>query len=520
MAKKDRLFNLIKALKQTEKRYFKVYASQHIQEGKNEYMKLFEALDKQEVYDELKIKKKFNSEPFVKRFPAVKNYLYHLLLRSLNAYHEKSNTLAEIRGLLNSAEILRQKALNEPALELIKKAKIIALKYEYFPEALSAINLERLVLMDDLNFDKLNETLNQENEIISLHQNYRDYYKLFYEVYSVHSRIIGPRSKSELLDLEKLMDSELAGNDDLINNSYSSKKMWYKTQAIYYRMMADSKKSHQATLDLYNIVSVAVKEGKESQEEGFASLLWMLMTVVETGDYESARQYNREIRKELNKIGSKNFTRIHVKGFMSSYSMEMKMYMEKGEFVEALDFVKEYESMFEQMKSKVGEDQIAFVHTILSVYYFVCGDYSVALKWNRKILEDLSLGIREDLHSFAKILTLLIHFEQGDTFLLEYNVTSTYRYLIKRKLLFSAEKVAIKFIRSLSGVKSKKDLTEAFIELRAKIETLSKNPTENRVLGNFDFISWLDSKIHNRSFIDMYKEKMQRQKIGDQKQTK
>ncbi|MDQ3021512.1 MAG: hypothetical protein M3R36_13225 [Bacteroidota bacterium] len=80
----DDLFQLIKSLTQSEKRFFKVYASlHHIKGDENKYFKLFNAIDKQKIYDEELIRKQFGNEKFLKQLFVVKNYLYHTILKSL-----------------------------------------------------------------------------------------------------------------------------------------------------------------------------------------------------------------------------------------------------------------------------------------------------------------------------------------------------------------------------------------------------------------------------------------------------
>ena len=54
MNKKGNLFFLIKSLNQSEKRYFKLFCRTINVESN--YIRLFEAIDKQEVYDEKKFK--------------------------------------------------------------------------------------------------------------------------------------------------------------------------------------------------------------------------------------------------------------------------------------------------------------------------------------------------------------------------------------------------------------------------------------------------------------------------------
>ena len=59
----DDLFQLIKSLDQSEKRYFKIFSTMHIKDSEeNKYIMLFDAIDKQSEYDEDEIRKKFKNE--------------------------------------------------------------------------------------------------------------------------------------------------------------------------------------------------------------------------------------------------------------------------------------------------------------------------------------------------------------------------------------------------------------------------------------------------------------------------
>ena len=54
---------------------------------------------------------------------------------------------------------------------------------------------------------------------------------------------------------------------------------------------------------------------------------------------------------------------------------------------------------------------------------------------------------------------------------------------------------------------SKQQLIAAFEELKEKLLTLTTDLLEKIVLEYFDYISWLESKIKNRNFSDIVKEK-------------
>src|SRR5437868_4913661 len=112
MSKKpsDNLFRLIRSMNKPEKRYFKIYASRHSSE-KNNYMKLFEALDNQKQFNEELLLKKFQKESFVKKFPIAKARLFDTVLRSLDAFHANSSIDAQLKRQLHFAEILYKKSL-------------------------------------------------------------------------------------------------------------------------------------------------------------------------------------------------------------------------------------------------------------------------------------------------------------------------------------------------------------------------------------------------------------------------
>ena len=69
----DDLFDLIKSMSRTEKRYFKLDAQKAGGNKSNSYLKLFDALKDLEEYDEPRIFKKLKGEPLLNRLSTEKN---------------------------------------------------------------------------------------------------------------------------------------------------------------------------------------------------------------------------------------------------------------------------------------------------------------------------------------------------------------------------------------------------------------------------------------------------------------
>ena len=140
--------------------------------------------------------------------------------------------------------------------------------------------------------------------------------------------------------------------------------------------------------------------------------------------------------------------------------------------------------------------------------YFSTEDYHTALKWLNIILNDPEREFRKDVYCFARILNLVIHYELGNHEFLESAVKSTSHFLDKRDRLFVLEKSMLDFFRKkLPNADTAAQCTEAFKEFKKVAIEIIKNDFEKKALEYFDLISWLESKIENRSFAEIVREK-------------
>jgi hypothetical protein len=64
MAIKNTIFNIIKSLSMNEKRYFKIYCKQHVLNGQNKYVLLFDLIDQQTDFNDSSIKLELKKHKF------------------------------------------------------------------------------------------------------------------------------------------------------------------------------------------------------------------------------------------------------------------------------------------------------------------------------------------------------------------------------------------------------------------------------------------------------------------------
>jgi hypothetical protein len=153
-------------------------------------------------------------------------------------------------------------------------------------------------------------------------------------------------------------------------------------------------------------------------------------------------------------------------------------------------------------------------HTVLIFYYkiaclyFGSNSFRVAVKWLNQIINEPDTGLREDLHSFARILRLICYFEMGDAEMIEMNTRATYRFLLRKKEFGKYEEHILKFLREVQNVYSAKEVIANFNTLKTQMLRLERDTYERRAFNYFDIISYLESKIEGKTIEEVVKAKI------------
>jgi hypothetical protein len=114
--------------------------------------------------------------------------------------------------------------------------------------------------------------------------------------------------------------------------------------------------------------------------------------------------------------------------------------------------------------------------------------------------------MREDLMCFSRVLSLVAHYELGMDYQLELQLKSTYKFLIRMNDLHGVQKEMIRFLKQISFVYPG-EIKKEFIKLREHLVKFEDDPYEKRAFLYLDVISWLESKIQNRTVGEIVREK-------------
>lgn len=500
-----KLFNLIKSLSGSEKRYFKIYIGDSKSEKTNKYALLFDSIDAQEEHDEEALKKiVYKGEDIQSRkYSELKAYLYELILKSLQGYDEKSSVAYKLKGILHSVRVLYKRSHYEECKELLTKAKKLAYKYESFLQILEVLKWEKQIAyaQSDIVFlDKELDRINQEeSDCLEQRGNLSAYQNIFYRVMIGIRKEAFLRSEEKVAHLNKIMEHELLS--DLRNaKSHKARILYFRIYSLFYYSVINYEKFHLMSKRLLKLMESQPHFLQEDVSDYISALS---NYTASCGLLEDYPEVDNCLPKFL-KIKPKTLDD-ELRIYNEYYSMKFSLCIFTGDFREGEQVLHQHlkeQKKFEKETFESGRFYFQYFYI-----YFGIGNYEKALEYLNAWLNLPRRVERQDLQSLARILNLITHYEMGNNLLLEYLFRSTYRFLRKRNRMFEFEKKVLSFIKDSSKIHSLKELRSAFTQLKEEFEKLTTIPSEKVMFQYFDFISWLESKIENEPFASVVKRK-------------
>ena len=495
------LFELIKSLSKSEKRFFKLSSS--LQTGDKNYLKIFDAIEKQAVYNEAALKIAFKKETFVSHFPSEKNHLYKLILKSLRNYHSDNSINSVLKQEIKNVEILYKKALFKECNKFLIRAKKQAIENEKFYFLFELISWEKLLLEEafedgQFNMD-LDKLIEEEQDVIAKLQNLAEYHVLYSKINYVFRSEGFSRNAEDIRIVKEIEDHPLIkGKNTALSDRAAT--ICYYTQGFC--AMANSRTD--VALLKFNRVK-EILDGRPKLKTDLAkryvkTLSNITGSHIDLGLYDEAWQFIDHLKELTNQSGFKSID-IQVNVFKTTMISELQLLTRCGNFSEALEVVeKGVLDKLESLENRLRKEQLLELYYHIAYAYFGTGEYSKALFWINKVLNDNENTLRKDLFSYARLFNLVIHFELQNYDLLEYITKSTQRYLVRRQRDYELEKLVIDHLRKLIRESKSKNMVTKITEFKCQLLELVTEPEDQIVLKYFDFVSWLNSKIENISF--------------------
>ena len=496
------LIELIKSLSPVEKAYIKKFAFRSSAKGDHLYLSLFNDIDKQKVYNEKLILK--NSK-YAGQLPQLKKYLYSAICKALDSYHAESSTTLQLIKMISMIEILYGKGLEAQCWKLLVKAKKIALAHEMYIYVLELLRWEWLMSSPtSRKFGReLEEIYSEEQKYLQNLKTISNYRQLVMKLLNFASSNHSIRANNKLEELKKITSNPLFKKKTPV--IWQAKLFFYEMNGHFFGLIGNYHQSYHYRRESLNLFE-SFPEKKLQLPISFLSVLnnyfMILVPLKKYQEIEKCIAFFRSVGKTQLSAGIRE-------GLFVLYSNILDFYLKRGEFGDGEKLIKEMDPVMEQYQGKISEKMEIAIFINSAIIYFGAGNFSSSLYLLNKIFSIDSSNHRKDIVCFARILNLIIHFELGNVDMLEYVVKSTYRFLYKKGGLYKFETAILHFIKNkISKSFNDKELKQAFSELKEELEEIVKEPLEQKALASFDFICWLESKIENRPFREIFQKKV------------
>ncbi|WP_026729814.1 hypothetical protein [Flavobacterium denitrificans] len=503
---KDFLFVLIKSLSKSEKRQFKIFASRLETSSNTKFIELFNILDKSETYDEKLILKSGSIKKV--QLSNLKSYLYKQILVSIRLNIPSQNIRYQLREQIDFAAILYNKGLYRQSLKILDKTKQQALENDEKYMAYEIVEFEKLIesqyitrsiqgRADELVIQA--KELNYRNTISSKLSN------LSLQLYGIMLKTGYVKSDEEYKYIDDYFNRHIAKLDE--SKFGFREKYWFYNANLWRSFLVQdflasykfAYKWVQLFYDNPNMIylnPVFFLKGNHY----FLESLYMLKY---TSNFKKYLTLLEETIQDPRFPVNDNIASL---SFLYVYNNKLNLHILEGTFDESEYLIPEILEKLKLHSEHLDEHhEMLFFYKIASIY-FGNEKYNECINYLDKIINNKNLSMREDLMCFARLLSLIAHYELGKDYYLENHLKNTYKFLLKMNDLHEVQKEIIKFLRNLNNFYPA-DIKKEFKKMHARFVELEKNTYEKRAFLYLDIISWLESKIENRKIADIIKEK-------------
>jgi len=493
------LFVLIKSLSKAEKRHFRLYAKRNFGEKNIKFLKLFDALDKQEQHNPDKIKALFPKST-TSALSNLRAHLYEQLLISLSLLH-RNEASVKVHELLSFANVLYSKGLYLQSLEQLKKARVFA---ETVGDDLSLntiIELERRIELFFVTESGENRALEIVDtnlyirELITTRDDWSNIALLLYDYYLKFGHVKNERQFKKIAGIFKEKVASIEDREISIQGQIY-KQMSYTWYHFITQNFALCYRHAQEWVSVLSSNEVVLKNEPILYLKGLNNVQSALFYSNKPRQFQQSFLELQSFVEERSESFDEN-TQLLSQIYL--YMGQLNTLFLSGSFRGNEAFVEELNSWLIEHEDYLDQNRFQVFHYKIASLYFGADDFkNCILHLNKIIHADLKeKSLKQDVQCFARILNLVAHFELENDDLVEYQMKSTYRYLTKYGDLQKVQEYIMQAIRK-AMMTQKSDVIPLFEELKNQLEEVFNDPYEQRPLLYLDLISWLKSKISGR----------------------
>ncbi len=505
MRSSDELFQLVKSLTPAEKRYFKVFSSKHVIGERNNYVHLFDAINRMEQYDEELLKsylrRKHQGERFIEHLSSEKLRLHRLILQSMRAFRSEKSVSRRLIDMIEDADFLTEKKLYEQAAKVLTKAEALAHAHEDF---LILFRIQDL-LRSQIQINKTNNVKQQIQDIIaqsddtaSRFVNKLQIQNLYDLVHVVARSNFSERSPAIQSELEGLSKNKLL--DSAANAlSLTAKLQYHAIHALIGKSRGDVQKAYDHWLESINLLKSNPHRLKEEVRQYIIVSGNFVNTCIHLRQFDKFSELIEDIR-ELRNLSPESSTELT----HSIYHLELMYSLNTANLDRGLALAPQIGDWLQANTLNINRSRLIAIHYNLAILYFVTDNAAQAVQCFDAVTQYGKTDVRRDLQSAARLLLLLLHFDLGNIELIESLCRSANYYLETRKVLFDFEQAILKFARMLLRTDNDTEKSRLLGDTKTTLEELKQRNSKAFTTGLDESLFWIEARLQKCSIREIY----------------
>jgi hypothetical protein len=502
----DALFQLVKSLKKSEKRNFKLFVKRNSSSEDLKSIQLFDALDKMPEYDEKQLLKKSKSIR-KQQLSNIRAQLYKQLLASLRIIRDEDNIDIQLHEQMDYARILYNKGLYLQTLKVLEKLKDAARAYHQLTYLQQALFFEKKIeaLYITRSMQNRADQLSAESDAVNLQLTIvNQLSNLSLQLYSWYIRNGHARNEKDIEDIQAFFESHLPAGTQQLKGFYEKLYLfqsycWYsfirQDFLQYYRYS-------QKWVNLFEDHPGMLQTETAVYIKGMHNLMGSYFDLLNHKKLADAiRRFEKFTKHPIVSQNENN----RILAYQYLYTARINLYFLQGTFTKGLRLVPFLEDMLKEYGPYLDTHRVLVFYYKIACLYFGSGNNEKTIDYLNRIINQKG-DLRTDLQCYARLLHLIAHYELGNFQLLEYLIKSVYRYMAKMGNLSRVEEAIFSFLRRSFHVGAHA-LKPEFQKLLEELKQFEGSPIESRAFVYLDVISWLESKISGVHVQDVIREK-------------
>ncbi len=488
MTPSTQLFELIQALTKAEKRSFKLMCSSQGEVDSKIIVRLFDKLEGMKTYDEKLVKYFFRNERFIEQLTSTKNYLYNLILRSLNRSAENKSQERTIESMIQVIPVLYQKKLFTQIVPLIKKIKKQAIENELYLFLFESLSWEENIINHLSGYKnamfRFNEIKKEKEDALVKIGNRATYQNLRVQVFGL--------VKDERYGRSRLIfNKEEKGVFSVISNepptSLRSKCDMHYSLGILFFYKKDFAKSYAEFKTLLAILDKTDFLKKDSSNYNYLYAAQnCLATAIHLALYDDfVRNLFANLKEEY-----KN----HIANYLLLLRLELAVLVKAARFDQAIYLIEHNQNAIKHIDKQEDLILADFLFGAVQAYFWK-GDYKQTIKWINKITTFKQKVFPSEIYFITRLIEILVHIELQNHSLAISFLGSLKRQLDKGDQKQFTEKV---IINSLSNYIQNNDHKKQILilkNLQSKLDQPKMKKGTVNLQNNFNFSLWLTKAI-------------------------